>query len=130
MNTKEILAELVVQLERIATALENQPKPSPDMVFDLGAYPGFDWRAIGAEVIAKDNHGAIAVKHGGKIYTRRNPSNKFGIAIWYSRATGKGDDDATTYERLITFKEVKIEADPLNSKTISVLQRLRQREAS
>lgn len=125
----ELIVKLTQQIERIAIALESQPHPAPDIVRDLGDYPGFNWASIKAEVIARDSHGAIAVRHAGKVYTRRCPVNKFGIAIWYSRATGK-EGDETTYERLITFKEVKIEADPLPDKTLAVLRRLKaEREA-
>lgn len=114
---------IALALERIATALEAQ-SPAPDLVLDLAQYPGFDWASIGAEMVQRDTHGAIAVRYQGKIYTRRNPVNKYGVAIWYSRATGK-DGEATVYERLATFKEVKVEADPLSDKTVQLLRRLR-----
>ncbi len=127
MDTPDILAQICIQLERIATVLEAQPQPAPDIVRDLADYPGFAWNSINAEIIAKDKHGAIAVRHGGKIYTRRCPVNKFGVAIWYSRATGK-DGDETIYERLVTFKEVKIEADPLPDKAVALLRQLKQRK--
>lgn len=108
-------------LGRIANVLEAKPMAAPDIVADLSSYVDYDWSRINAEVIAKDKDGAIAVRHSGKIYTRRNPANKFGCAIWYSRASGK-DGDETVYERLITFKEVKVEADPLNEKTRNLLR--------
>lgn len=118
------LTSIAVQVERIANALEARPQPAPDITRDLADYPGFDWSQINAEVLGRDKHGAIAVRHGGKIYTRRNPTNKFGVAIWYSRASGKDGDD-TLYERLITFREVKVEADPLSEKTVALLRQLR-----
>jgi hypothetical protein len=117
------LTALAIDLNRIANTLESQPMPAPDIVHDLSRYKNFDWASINAEIVAKDKHGAIAVRHSGKIYTRRNPINKFGVAIWYSRATRK-DGDETVYERLVTFKEVAIEADPLNEKTIALLRQL------
>lgn len=127
MNPDQI-ERLLTALERVAAALEAIPLPSPDIVLDISRYSGFDWSSINAEVIARDRHGAIAVRHGGKIYNRRSPVNKFGVAIWYSRASGK-DGDETTYERLITFKEVKVEADPLPDKTVSLLRSLKQQTA-
>lgn len=122
--TPEHTEQLLGFLERIALALESIPHPAPDIVLDLSAYSGFDWSSIGAQPIARDKHGAIAVRYDGKIYLRRSPTNKFGVAIWYSRATGK-DGDETTYERLITFKEVKVEADPLPAKTLAVLRQIK-----
>jgi len=118
------LTTLAVQAERIANALESQPSPAPNITRDLADYPGFDWSTINAEVLQRDKHGAIAVRHSGKVYIRRNPANKYGITIWYSRATGKDGDD-TVYETLIRFREIKIEADPLNEKTVELLRRLR-----
>lgn len=123
-NLLAALSQIAIAAERIANILESTPQPAPNMQADLATYPGFDWASIGAEVLQRDHHGAIAVRHGGKIYTRRNPVNKYGIAIWYSRATGKEGDD-TVYERLITFKEIKIEADPLNDKTLAKLRSYR-----
>lgn len=117
------LSTIAIDINRIANVLEAKPIPAPDIVHDLSKYKNFDWASINAEIVAKDKHGAIAVRHCGKIYTRRNPANKFGVAIWYSRATGKDGDD-TVYERLITFREVKVEADPLNEKTVALLRQL------
>jgi hypothetical protein len=120
--TAESLARIAEALERVAAAMESRPKAAPDLNYPLSDYPHFNWAAIGAEVVASDRHGATAVKQGGKIYTRRNPVNKFGVAIWYSRAVGK-DGDETLYERLITFRETKrVEADPLNEKTLAILR--------
>jgi hypothetical protein len=115
---------LLTQLTRIANALEAHPIADPNIIKDLSDYPGFDWASINAEVIARDKHGAIAVRHAGRIYVRRNPVNKYGIAIWYSRPSSK-EGDETLYQRLITFKEVKVEADPLSEKTVARLRELR-----
>ena len=110
------LGTIASHLERIAIALESAPRPAPDIVKDLSDYPQFDWQSINAEVVARDNDGAVAVRHQGKIYIRRNPQNKYGPTVWYSRATGK-ENDEMSYERLITFKEVSIQADPIPQKT-------------
>lgn len=119
------LAQIAIATERIASVLESTPASAPDLQVSIADYWGFDWSSIGATVVESDRHGAIAVSHKGKIYTRRNPMNKYGIAIWYSRASGK-DGDETIYERLITFKEVRIEADPLNEKTVALLRQIKQ----
>lgn len=124
-STNQSAAERVaIALERIASALESQS--TSEIIKDLSAYPGFDWGSIGATIKQRDKHGAVAVEHGGKIYTRRNPANKFGIAIWYSRSVGKGEDGSVSYERLISFREIDVAADPLNDRTVSKLRDLMQ----
>lgn len=116
------LSTIAIDINRIANVLEAKPMPAPDIVHDLSKYKNFDWASINAEIVAKDKHGAIAVRHCGKIYTRRNPANKFGVAIWYSKSAGKDSEDNNVYERLITFREVKVEADLLNDKTLAALR--------
>lgn len=119
----ESLARIADALERVALAMERRPSPAPDISRPLSDYLDFDWASIDAQILSRDNHGPTVVLHHGKTYTRRNPINKFGVAIWYSRAVGK-DGDETLYERLITFREVRRnEADPLNEKTIALLRR-------
>jgi hypothetical protein len=76
--------------QRQAIALETRLSAAPELSRDLYDYPQFDWASIGAEVVARDQHGAI---------------------------------DETVYERLITFRETKVAADPLNDKTIALLRR-------
>jgi hypothetical protein len=51
---------------------------------------------------------------GGHAWQRRSPQNKFGSAIWYSRAVGK-DESGVHYARLITFREMG-DAEPLPAK--------------
>lgn len=123
LSIANALSTIAIDLNRIANTLEAQPMPAPNITLDLSSYKNFDWTSINAGVIRKDKYGAVAVRHSGKIYTRRNPSNKFGVAIWYSRSVGK-DGDENIYERLVTFKEVAIEADPLNEKTVALLRQL------
>lgn len=118
------LTAIACDLNRIANVLEAKPMPAPNMTLDLSSYPNFDWGTLNAEVIARDKYGAVAVRHSGKIYTRRNPINKFGVAIWYSKSVGKDSEDNNVYERLVTFKEVAIAADPLNPKTIELLKQI------
>lgn len=120
------LTSIAVSAERIANALEAQvqAQPAPDLQYHLRDYPGFDWSTIGAEVIKRDKHGAIAVKYCGRIYTRRNPQNKYGPAIWYSRNAGS-NGEKTVYDCLIKFDDFEPAADPLNPKTVELLRSLR-----
>lgn len=114
--------DLIFILSRIAIALEGSAaKTAPDIIMDIAQYPNFDWASIGAEVADSDADGATAVLHNGKVYTRRTHA-KFGNDIWYSRATGKDDDDKNIYEKLVSFKEMKIEAEPLPRKTAELLK--------
>jgi len=117
-------AEAMEQLSAATAATA----PAPNLTKSLGSYINFDWSSIGAKVIKSDADGAIAVVHNGKIYTRRNPVNKFDLAIWYSRCIGK-EDNENLYERLVTFKVPKIEAEPLNQKTRDRLSAYQQRSA-
>ena len=85
-----------------------QPSPTPAEVRApnlrrlLSEYPSFNWDEIGAKVLSADEDGATAVAWGGHTFVRRtNP--KFGAEVWFSRATGRGEDGEISYERLITF---------------------------
>lgn len=85
----------------------------PNWQRSLKAYRAFDWSKIGATVVSSDRHGATRVSWCGHVYTRRAGENKkFGAAIWFSRANGKGEGDETTYLKLITFKD-GADAEPL-----------------
>jgi len=112
-------------LERIALALETlaraQGPAELNLVRPLAEYPRFDWGSIDASVLKADQFGPTHVEHGGYVYTRRSPQNKFGEAIWYSRATGKAEDGTTSYARLITFKKLA-EAEPLGDKVVQAVK--------
>lgn len=106
-------------LERIAIALEamasNGKPASPNYTRPIEQFHSFDWESVHASVIRADNDGPTHVEWGGETWTRRSPSNKFGAAIWYSRANGKDEEGNVLYLRLITFKEMS-DADPLPNK--------------
>jgi hypothetical protein len=106
-------------LDRIATALEtlasNGKPASPNYTRPIEQFHSFDWESIHAAVIRADNDGPTHVEWGGETWTRRSPVNKFGAAIWYSRANGKDEEGSVLYLRLITFKEM-LDADPLPNK--------------
>lgn len=107
---------LLQQLVRIADALEKLAAGggpvAPDYQRAIDEYPGFEWANIGAAVLESDSDGPTHVEHGGYIYQRRSPSNKYGPAIWYSRPAGKDDQGETVYLRLISFKQIT-PVDPL-----------------
>lgn len=124
---------LIAHLARIADALEKINRPgkddTPDLVKPIEEFESFDWASIDAQVVKADRFGPSHVQWNGHIYTRRNPANKYGPAIWYSRSTGRDEEnEKSTYARLITFREIS-DADPLNEKTSDVLEKNRRRAA-
>ncbi len=122
----EELSQLHNQLERIAIALERLAgggKPiAPNLVRPMEEYAGFDWAAIGAEIVKDDADGPTHVQHNGILYTRRSPTNKYEPAIWYSAPAGKDGEGNTEYVRLITFRNFG-EADPLPGKVNGELRK-------
>lgn len=112
-------------LNRIAVALESialTNAPAPNFVKPIAAYADFDFTAIGALVRQRDAHGPTELEWGGYLWTRRSPQNKFGEAIWFSRATGKDAEGNVKYVRLITFKKMG-EAEPLPRKVEAMVER-------
>ncbi|MFN6460805.1 MAG: single-stranded DNA-binding protein [Nostoc sp. DedVER02] len=111
-------------LLRIADALERiaplTPK-GPDYQYPIEAFPNFDWESIGAVVVQQDQYGAGVVSWGAKDWVRRSPANKYGAAIWFSRATGQDDKGETTYERLITFKPRNTSVEPIPPKVANLI---------
>jgi len=107
---------IAFELKRIAAALETLSRAGepeePNLVRPIGEFGGFDWAGIGASVVQSDRDGPTHLEHGGYLWTRRSPSNKFDPAIWFSRPAGKDDAGEIRYLRLITFRKIG-EADPL-----------------
>jgi hypothetical protein len=118
-NLKDLFLKIYQQLSRIAGALEilaQSGRPAaPNYTRAIEEYSTFDWSSIDARSIRSDSDGPTHIEWGGETWTRRSPSNKFGAAIWYSRASGKDDDGNVLYLRLITFKQLG-DADPLPPK--------------
>src|SRR3972149_10685712 len=105
----QLQAATVAALNRIASALEAialTKAPAPNFVRPIGEYAVFEFESIGAKVTARDQHGVTAVEWAGYQWTRRSPSNKFGSAIWLSRAAGKDEAGDVRYVRPITFPGV------------------------
>lgn len=123
---------IIPLLERIAVSLErlaNDGKPAaPNLTRPMEEYAGFDWSAIGAEIVKRDDDGPTHIQHNGVLYTRRSPVNKFDPAIWYSAPAGKDDEGNTAYVRLITFKSLG-DADPLPSKLTGEIKQPVERES-
>lgn len=117
------LLQIAQALERIAAILERiAPAPkAPNYLFDLEAYPAFDWASIEAVVVQSDGDGAAAVRWCGQIYNRRSPTNKFSEAIWYSRCIGKDESGENQYERLCTFKRLS-QAEPVPERVARLMR--------
>jgi hypothetical protein len=110
---------------RIASALETiamSNAKAPNLQRPIEAYANFDFDSIGAQVKSADQFGATALDWGGFIWTRRSPQNKFGEAIWFSRAIGKKEDGSNEYVRLISFKKFG-EAEPLPRKVEAIVEK-------
>jgi len=105
-------------LESINAKLESQVT-APNLERSLKDYAEFDWSAIQAQVVERDRYGPAIVEWNGRQFKRRSPENKFGAAIWFSRALGK-DGDKVQYERLITFR-------PADSEGIEPISRQAER---
>lgn len=119
----DILAEISRNLGVIASALS----PAPDLRRPLEDYIAFDWSTIGARVIARDDDGPTVVEYGGRIYKRRAPDNKYGAAIWFSRADGKDAEGNNNYVSLISFEIFKNEVEPIGHKAREALAHVLRR---
>lgn len=115
----EIQHRQMLALEQIADCLNTlTPKTAPNYQRNIEEFKRFDWASIDVTVERSDQYGAAIVTWKGYQFIRRSPSNKFGVAVWFSRCTGKDDTTGeNVYERLITFKPVSDkEVEPLPEK--------------
>jgi len=120
----QLQAATLATLNRIASALEAialTKAPAPNFVRAIAEYGAFEFESIGAKVTGRDQHGVTAVEWAGYQWTRRSPSNKFGSAIWFSRAAGKDEAGNVRYVRLITFREMT-EPEPLPNKVAAQVE--------
>jgi len=109
-----ILNQQTLILERLACAVERSiTTNAPNYTRPLESFKTFDWESIGAIVEKSDRYGPAVVSWGGQQFMRRNPSNRFGDAIWFSRCVGKDDAGEPRYDRLITFKPINKEVEPV-----------------
>lgn len=105
------------QLQRIANAAEVQARynrvlasaiAAPNYRRPIHEYgPNFDYAALGIKVVSVDGRKlATVIEWNNHRFTRRIGGKKFGKAVWFSRPTGRGDDDgdSATWERVLTFK--------------------------
>jgi len=105
----EFEMQLLAVLDRIARGVETiamSNATAPAFNRPMSEYKDFDWSSIGATVTETDRDGVSVVEWGGYNWKRRNPSNNFDNAIFYTRPIGKKEDGSNKYARLITFKEV------------------------
>lgn len=109
----ELLASIAGSLAEIARNTERERPEEPNLQRPIEQFRGFDWGGIEATVVKADEWGAAIVEWNGRLWTRRSPENKFGEAIWFSRAAGKDAEGKNLYLRLITFKRVG-DAEPLS----------------
>lgn len=110
-----MLAILTSMAESLQTLAEAQTSEPPNLQRRLAEYGTFDWSTIGALILETDQDGPTVVEWRGQRFTRRAPQNKYGLAIWFSRAIGKDEDGSVHYARLVTFKE-QAEAEPIPRK--------------
>ena len=99
---------------------------APNYQYPIEVFSNFDWESIGAAVVQQDQYGAGVVSWGGKDWVRCSPANKYGAAIWFSRATGVDDKGEPSYERLITFKPRNTSVEPIPQKVANLINFERQ----
>lgn len=118
----EVLAEISRNLGIVASALS----PAPELRRPLADYLTFDWSKIGARILAQDQDGPTIVEHNGRIYKRRAPDNKYGAAIWFSRADGKDAEGNNNYVSLISFEIFTQTVEPIGHKVREALAQYRK----
>lgn len=123
-QTASMLTAIEQRLIRLCEAMERlAPQQAPDYQIPLERWSKFDWATIGARVEMSDRDGVATVSWRGHSYYRRNPSNKYGTAVWYSRSLGKDQSGHTQYEKLITFKPLSnFEVEPLPEKVAAMVR--------
>jgi hypothetical protein len=102
-----ILTELRSIRSSIESLVQAQAAAAPPKTFTypIDRFKGFDFGALGIEVIERDSQGEAArLAYQGDLYTRRSPENKFAPVIYFSKAVGKNDEGVNLYQRLIEFK--------------------------
>ncbi len=118
MNDQQIdrlLALLGSMADSLSEIVRDMAPEAPNYKRPIGDYAAFDWAGIGAVVVKADAYGPSQVEWQDQVFTRRSSENKFGEAIWFSRADGKDADGNNKYVRLITFKTLG-EAEPISRK--------------
>jgi hypothetical protein len=116
---------LLATLGRIGDALEQHnmllmasqsDRAAPKLQRSLEAYAGFDWPAIGAQVLATDRFGATEVEWGNRVFVRRRSAedDDKGEDIRFSRvASGTVAEQNIRWETLIKFGGSHKPAKPL-----------------
>ena len=99
-----IIAEQLQELVQLQQQATNNGD-GPNYRRQLSEYASFDWFSINANPTREVGDGINEVDWGGYAWRRRSGTGKFGNAIWFSRSTGKNEDNTPKYARLITFKD-------------------------
>ena len=112
-------------LERVAKSLEEAEarKEAPNYQLHLEEFATFDWAKIDATVERHDAQGAAIVSWRGKQFVRRSPTNKYEPVVFFSRCTGKDEQDKNQYERLCTFKSLeRVEVESIPEKVTKLMR--------
>lgn len=111
----EALGDLISQMG-MGGSYSDGDGPSGYPIYPLHSFSSFDWAANGFTVTEEDDDGPTHVAYEKRSYTRRNSSNKFGDAIWYSRSIGKDPDTGTPlYSTAIKFRR-STPVDPISER--------------
>ena len=102
LGPEPLLTRIAVALERLAVNTA-----APNYKRGLKSFKDFDFARLGIRVVKTDADGPSVLEWNNHFFTRRSGKGKFGVAVWFSRPVGKGenDDDEVKFERLITFKD-------------------------
>lgn len=108
---------LLAVLGRIADALERQLEADDEqLTYPLSEYAMFDWAAIGAKVVQRDQDGVSVVRLANGRLAKRRSNDKFGTEIWFSYANSRTDDGTPRYVKVVEFRDV-LPPEPLGRKT-------------
>jgi hypothetical protein len=112
-----VLTAITQGFERVAKAIESAREAQADDVIEaaLGDFKTFDWSAIGATVVQRDDDGPALIRAANGKLCKRRSKDKFGDDIWFNYPDGKDSDGNVIYRRVIHFKEIK-DAEPLSRK--------------
>lgn len=109
LQVLERLSEMVIQ----QVPLPCSAAMTPHYYYPLDDFKSFDWESIGAKVEQIDSSGPSVISWWGRQFVKRTLANKFGESIWFSRCVGVGADGQNQYERIITFGNQTVAAEPL-----------------
>ena len=113
----QLLQAILAELQDLHAAMKAQ-QPAPRLEFNIADYKDFPWEAIGATPAQADRTGVTVVWWGGRQFFKREPENRYGKAILFSRNTGQSDDGNAQYERLVRFSDSVSAGQPVPSNQV------------